>query len=634
MDIFDPVNFIDKVSHLELPVIHSIIVKNFFITNQIPKSAYKENKHFKILAERLENIESESSNQTTTVISLYDIESMFESLIDADTKKHQGVVYTPHYIIDYLISESLKMTHKQLGEIVICDPACGSGSFLVRAASILEDKGVDALRSIGKQIIGFDINKQAVEFAISHVLLYLLKNGYDVNEINPNIFALDTLIENPESLWERVGRGEGFDIVCTNPPYVKLQNLSPQYRTELSDIYPDFTTGNYSLAMLFFISCHRMINTKGVAALITQNNLFTSNSAKSVRKYAVENKCIKRILDFSDHLIFEGILAYTCLLFLDRDKSKLFVEYKDMYKGFDKDSLPVTGFTNIEYHNLKSGKWRLAEEPHISNITKIEKTGLSLGKLCDIKVGYATLRDKVFRSKFKEGRWFARSPEGNDVEIESNIIKPAIKITESSTAEDLMKNDNGIIFPYFRDGEIYKLIPESDLKLNTPLTFQHLKSWRNELAMRDGGNKKKQQKYGAWYAWGRKQGMDSKGPKLLTKTFDSSPNFRIDKSDSLFSNGYAIMQPRIMPGGSKISIVALEKILNSRFMHYYAKLTSFQISGDFQCYQKNFIESFGIPIMSNHEYEFIEKCSDLQLEELLSKYYNIEITHIDNYFDY
>ena len=94
------------------------------------------------------------------------------------------------------------------------------------------------------------------------------------------------------------------------------------------------------------------------------------------------------------------------------------------------------------------------------------------------------------------------------------------------------------------------------------------------------------------------------------------------------------MQPRIMPGGSMISIVALEKILNSRFMHYYAKLTSFQISGDFQCYQKNFIESFGIPIMSNHEYEFIEKCSDLQLEELLSKYYNIEITHIDNYFDY
>lgn len=38
-----------------------------------------------------------------------------------------------------------------------------------------------------------------------------------------------------------------------------------------------------------------------------------------------------------------------------------------------------------------------------------------------------------------------------------------------------------------------------------------------------------------------------------------------------------------------------DRLLNSSAMEYYARLTSFQIAGDYQCYQKNFIERFGIP---------------------------------------
>jgi len=36
-------------------------------------------------------------------------------------------------------------------------------------------------------------------------------------------------------------------------------------------------------------------------------------------------------------------------------------------------------------------------------------------------------------------------------------------------------------------------------------------------------------------------------------------------------------------------------------MYFYARLTSFQIEGGFECYQKNFIERFGIPQISLEE---------------------------------
>lgn len=130
--------------------------------------------------------------------------------------------------------------------------------------------------------------------------------------------------------------------------------------------------------------------------------------------------------------------------------------------------------------------------------------------------------------------------------------------------------------------------------LDFPHALAHLASCRDLLESRDKGKCKAE----AWYAWGRTQGRDAPGPKLLTKTFDRQPNFMLDRSDQLFCNGYSVALKKDAP--SWLTIELLQAILYSPVMHYYAKLTSFQIAGGFQCYQKNFIEPFGIPSL-NHE---------------------------------
>jgi len=51
----------------------------------------------------------------------------------------------------------------------------------------------------------------------------------------------------------------------------------------------------------------------------------------------------------------------------------------------------------------------------------------------------------------------------------------------------------------------------------------------------------------------------------------------------------------IAEGRATVDLATLRRVLNSAVMHYYARLTSFQIEGGYQCYQKNFIARFAVP---------------------------------------
>ena len=107
--------------------------------------------------------------------------------------------------------------------------------------------------------------------------------------------------------------------------------------------------------------------------------------------------------------------------------------------------------------------------------------------------------------------------------------------------------------------------------------------------------------------------MHAPGPKLLTKTFNANPAFIWDASDSLFCNGYSVsMKSPSYAEGWTLS--AVQRVLNSRIMKYYAALTSFSISGGYQCYQKNFIEHFGLPDLDPGEATWIEQARTTEIE--------------------
>ena len=66
-------------------------------------------------------------------------------------RKEQGIYYTPTYIVDYIVKntvgEMLKNKKIKIKDLKILDPACGSGSFLIKAFDYLYNdlsKGKDS----------------------------------------------------------------------------------------------------------------------------------------------------------------------------------------------------------------------------------------------------------------------------------------------------------------------------------------------------------------------------------------------------------------------------------------------------------------------------------------------------------
>lgn len=558
---------------------------------------------------------------------LKDVEAILEVLMDPGHRKSLGVVYTPDYVIDNLLNEGLGMRSPGAGRPTICDPFCGGAGFLIRAAMLLEARwDIPADVAFRDCLIGFDCDPLAVANARIIVEMYLASRSVPSASVPLRLFCRDTILTPAEVLWDVAGVDEGFDLVATNPPYVKLQNLAEAYRRELLDTYADLAAGGFSLAMLAPIVGHRMLAPGGLVAMITQNNLFTSLSAVHVRDYLARERALVRILDFGSQKIFHNASAYTCLVFLGRERREEF-EYEMLRKSASAETLGAVCFSTLRTKELESAKWRLAPGAHLAHLRTIENAGTPLRDLCDIRVGFATLKDSVFMVRSVGDACEGLLPDGRRVAVERDVTRGAVKVSTMSTEDDLRTNPMRILFPYEERSGKYEIIPEAEMAARYPQAFAYLLAHRESLETRDKGKKV----YPAWYAWGRTQGMKAASPKLLTKTFSRGPSFFRDPSDQLFCNGYALTLKA--SAASEWSLEALQRILNSKVMHYYATLSSVELTGSFQCYQKNFIERFGVPPLSREKAERLLACTAAEVDGYVAERYGLPLVDIEAYLD-
>ena len=172
-------------------------------------------------------------------------------------RKRDGVVYTPKYITKYIVDNTVgklceekqtelglkdedfsadkkqnKTTKKLmfdkltayrewLLQITICDPACGSGAFLVEALDFLirEHRYIDELQAklfgdtlvlsdveksiLENNLFGVDINEESVEIAKLSLWLRTAQPNRKLNDLNNNIKCGNSLIDDPTVAGEK-----------------------------------------------------------------------------------------------------------------------------------------------------------------------------------------------------------------------------------------------------------------------------------------------------------------------------------------------------------------------------------------------------------------------------------------------
>lgn len=506
------------------------------------------------------------------VLGLRELEEQWEGQVEASRRRSQGVTYTPEPVIDRLLEAALAEHGGPTP--VICDPACGSGGFLRRAAHMLSSRGVPLDVACREHLVGFDLDPEALTHARCLLELMLLAAGHDPRQVPLALYEADTLLTEAPELWARSGHPQGFDLVVTNPPYVKLQNLEPSYRGRLAARHGSFLRGNLGLAPLFLVAGHRMLAPQGVLGVVTQNNLFTSVAGRAVRAHLQTTGALRRIVDFGSERLFSGVSAYTCFVLLGQEATPSF-----RYARGGTESRLMTA-------ELQSAKWHLAAAPQLEHLKRMEAHGTPLGQLARIRVGFATLKDQVFLVRQVGETVLGTLPDGRPIELEPGAVRVATKVPEVHTEAELRASTLRVIYPYRHEGGSLRPWTEGELA-GHPATRSYLEAWRQALEGRDRGRRP----YAAWYAWGRTQGLEAPGPKLLTPTFSRGPCFLVDPTDHLVCNGYALsLEP-----GAPMDLHALARLLNSRLMHYHARLASFRIAGEYECYQKHLIARFGVP---------------------------------------
>jgi adenine-specific DNA-methyltransferase len=613
--------------------IKAAVVKRWAQNNNVPLAhiakGYTSGRFLSYSTDRSFASLSLLAQRTNDVFDLSHVEGAFESIFTDEQRRRHGIVYTPAFIANYLVREGKKMVaDDSRSEFKFCDPCCGGATFLISAAEVLFDEGIDYENSFLNHIWGFDRDMSTLDNAQCLIELFLALKQRPLPKIRLNLYECDFFNCEPKHLLGLIGVPDGFANLATNPPYVKLQNLSTEYRSELASRYRGLANGSFSLALLFPIVAQRFLRDGGSMAIITQNNLYTSLAGTEVRRELQRTRSVRRIIDFGHRKVFENASAYTCLLFLTRSRNEA-IEFESIRNAISTERLSTARFSLIPFETLDPAKWRLGRQSDLDILKRIENEGFQLGKLAPIRAGFATLKDTVFLVEQSGDKCVAHSPAGAWREIEIDITVPAIKIA-SVDSETYLKNNNlRVICPYKRAHGKATLLSEEQLKTAFPLAYEYLVECRERLEGRDKGKKV----YENWYAWGRTQGMFAPGPKLLTKTFSRGPNFMLDETDSLFCNGYAVFQPRANLFGPAISIRALQRILNSTVMYFYARMTSFQIEGGFECYQKNFIERFGITQVSPEEDHALQLMNQSDANCLIARRYNIDSNYLDDFLE-
>ena len=272
----------------------------------------------------------------------------FELTFASDNpRKTSGSYYTPASLIDCLLDAVLEPAlaevctrpdpQQALLNLKVCDPACGSGLFLIAAAYRMarclaalrcgEAPGQEAFRTALRDVVshciyGVDLNPMAVE--LCRVSLWLETAGPDKSlsaddlhircgnsllgatpalqargipgsarqgqffhwhEAFPAVFSRPADGERPDN--EQTGWDGGFDVVLGNPPYIFGENL-PQ---EVKQVFPAIfalARGQYDTYWLFIEQSLKLINARGRCALVVPDTLLARDETRAVRELLLQ----------------------------------------------------------------------------------------------------------------------------------------------------------------------------------------------------------------------------------------------------------------------------------------------------------------------------------------------------------
>lgn len=267
--------------------------------------------------------------QSNTIDAFGDAYEFLMGMYASNAGKSGGEYFTPQEVSE-LLTKIAVLGKTEVNKVY--DPACGSGSLLLKAAKIL---GKDAVR---QGFFGQEIN--ITTYNLCRINMFLHDIGYD----KFNIANEDTLVD-PQH-WD----DEPFEVIVSNPPYsIKWEGDDNPVLINDPRFSPAGVLAPKSKADLAFIM-HSLawLATNGTAAIVCfPGIMYRGGAEKKIRQYLVDNNFIDCIIQLPDNL-FYGTSIATCIMVLKKSKS----ENSTLFIDASKECKKVTNNNKLTDENI------------------------------------------------------------------------------------------------------------------------------------------------------------------------------------------------------------------------------------------------------------------------------------------
>lgn len=267
--------------------------------------------------------------------------------------KSGGEYYTPQEVSELLTRLAI-IGKTEINKIY--DPACGSGSLLLKAAKIL---GKDHVR---QGFFGQEIN--ITTYNLCRINMFLHDIGFD----KFNIACEDTLV-SPQH-WD----DEPFEVIVSNPPYsIKWEGDNNPLLINDPRFSPAGVLAPKSKADLAFIM-HSLswLATNGTAAIVCfPGIMYRGGAEQKIRKYLVDNNYIDCVIQLPGNLFFGTSIA-TCIMVLKKAK----VDNSVLFIDATKECVKVTNNNKLTEDNIKTVVEQFvsrAEKEHFSHLATYDE---------------------------------------------------------------------------------------------------------------------------------------------------------------------------------------------------------------------------------------------------------------------
>lgn len=244
--------------------------------------------------------------------------------------KSGGEFFTPQEVSE-LLTRMAVAGKTEVNKVY--DPACGSGSLLLKAAKIL---GKDNVR---QGFFGQEIN--LTTYNLCRINMFLHDIDYDKFDIAHE----DTLV-NPQH-WD----DEPFEVIVSNPPYsIKWEGDDNPVLINDPRFSPAGVLAPKSKADLAFIM-HSLawLATNGTAAIVCfPGIMYRGGAEKKIRQYLIDNNFIDCIIQLPSNL-FYGTSIATCIMVLKKSKA----DNRTLFIDASAECIKITNNNKLTEENIR-----------------------------------------------------------------------------------------------------------------------------------------------------------------------------------------------------------------------------------------------------------------------------------------